>query len=197
MAMKMFMNLKISVFKEFFEKVEQNGLMTDDLKELFEKEYEDIKEQSKQLTKSLNKYYKKKNLSSSDSESDENNSNKKDVKKEKRTPTEHQLRVSKCMAILKYRYPDVKHQVRLGTANYMATFIKNEFNDIDFDTEQDKIEEAVKYCTKQMNDKKGESIYCEESNEDDKSKAETSDTVKKTTKNSKKKQTKKTDEQED
>ena len=189
----MFMNLKISVFKEFFEKVEQNGLMTDDLKELFEKEYEDIKEQSKQLTKSLNKYYKKKNLSSSDSESDENNS----VKKEKRTPTEHQLRVSKCMAILKYRYPDVKHQVRLGTANYMATFIKNEFNDIDFDTEQDKIEEAVKYCTKQMNDKKGESIYCEESNEDDKSKAETSDTVKKTTKNSKKKQTKKTDEQED
>jgi len=194
--MKMFMNLKISVFKEFFEKVEHNGLMTDGLKELFEKEYEEIKEQSKQLTKSLNKFNKRRNLSSTDSESDDN-SNKNNVKKEKRTPTKHQLLVSKCMGILKFRYPDVKHQIRLGTANYMATFIKNEFNDIDFDTEQDKIEQAIKHSTNQMNDKKGESIYCEESNEEDKTKEETSTTVKKTTKNSKKKQAKKTEEQED
>lgn len=159
--MKMFMNMKVSILKEFAEKLEKNELMSDELKEFFEKQYDDCKEQSKHVTKTLNKMNnKKKNHTTSDDESDESN-NTNNVKKEKRNPTEHQARVSKCMNILKEKYPDVKHQIRLGTANYMATYIKNELQDIDFETEPEKVEQAMQHATKQMNEKKGEDIFTE------------------------------------
>ena len=164
--MKMFMNMKVSILKEFAEKLEKSELMSDELKEFFEKQYEECKEQSKHVTKTLNKMNnKKKNnttTSSSDEESDESN-NTNNVKKEKRNPTEHQTRVSKCMNLLKEKYPDVKHQIRLGTANYMATYIKNEFEDMDFETEPEKVEQAMQHAIKQMNEKKGEEIFTESS----------------------------------
>jgi hypothetical protein len=162
MAMKMVANMKVSVLKEFAEKLEKSELMSDELKEIFEKQYEEWKEQSKHITKILNKMNnkKKKNNTTSDEESDESN-NTNNVKKEKRNPTEHQARVSKCMNLLKEKYPDVKHQIRLGTANYMATYIKNEFQDMDFETEPEKVEQAMQHATKRMNDKKGEDIFTE------------------------------------
>ena len=160
--MKMVANMKVSVLKEFAEKLEKSELMSDELKEIFEKQYEEWKEQSKHITKILNKMNnkKKKNNTTSDEESDESN-NTNNVKKEKRNPTEHQARVSKCMNLLKEKYPDVKHQIRLGTANYMATYIKNEFKDMDFETEPEKVEQAMQHATKRMNDKKGEDIFTE------------------------------------
>ena len=160
--MKMVANMKVSVLKEFAEKLEKSELMSDELKEIFEKQYEEWKEQSKHITKILNKMNnkKKKNNTTSDEESDESN-NTNNVKKEKRNPTEHQARVSKCMNLLKEKYPDVKHQIRLGTANYMATYIKNELQDMDFETEPEKVEQAMQHATKRMNDKKGEDIFTE------------------------------------
>ena len=178
MAMKMFMNMKLTMMKDLSERIEKADLMTDDLKKFFDKEFEDIKDNSKLMSKSLNKLNKKRmNASSSESDSDSTGSNKKmkKEKKEKRPPTEHQTRVSKCMVVLKERYAQVKHQIRLGTANYMASYIKNEFSDIDFETDTDKVEQALTVAMKKMNEKKGEEVYstsCETSTSTDEKKKE-------------------------
>jgi len=165
MAMKMFMNMKLSMMKDLSERIEKENLMTDDLKIFFEKELEEIKDNGKMMCKSMNRLNKKRANSSTTEESDESDETAgskkklKKEKKEKRPPTEHQSRVSKCMVVLKERYGQVKHQIRLGTANYMATFIKNEFTDIDFDTELDKVEQALAHSIKRMNEKKNEEVY--------------------------------------
>ena len=165
MAMKMFMNMKLSMMKDLSERIEKENLMTDDLKIFFEKELDEIKDNGKMMCKSMNKLNKKRANSSTTEESDESDETAgskkklKKEKKEKRAPTEHQSRVSKCMVVLKERYSQVKHQIRLGTANYMATFIKNEFTDIDFDTELDKVEQALTDSIKRMNEKKQSEVY--------------------------------------
>lgn len=161
MAMKMLMNMKVSILKEFAEKLEKSELMSNELKESFEKQYEEWKEQSKHITKTLNKMNNKKKNNTTSSSSDEESNDTNNVKKEKRIPTEHQTRVSKCMNLLKEKYPGVKHQIRLGTANYMATYIKNEFENMDFETEPEKVEQAMQYATKKMNENKGEEIFTE------------------------------------
>ena len=172
------MNMKLTMMKDLSERIEKADLMTDDLKKFFDKEFEDIKDNSKLMSKSLNKLNKKRmNASSSESDSDSTGSNKKmkKEKKEKRPPTEHQTRVSKCMVVLKERYAQVKHQTRLGTANYMASYIKNEFSNIDFETDTDKVEQALTVATKKMNEKKGEEVYstsCETSTSTDEKKKE-------------------------
>jgi hypothetical protein len=162
MAMKMFMNMKLSMIKDLSERIEKENLMTDDLKIFLEKELDDIKDNGKMMCKSMNRLNKKRANSSTTEESDESDEttgSKKKLKKEKRPPTEHQSRVSKCMVVLKERYSQVKHQIRLGTANYMATFIKNEFTDIDFNTELDKVEQALAESIKRMNEKKQSDVY--------------------------------------
>jgi hypothetical protein len=140
--------------------------------------------------------------SSTDEGSEESKNN--NVEKEKRNLTEHQVRVSKCMNLLKETYPDVKHQTRLGTANYMATYIKNGFEDFDFETEPEKVEQAIQHATKKMNEKKGEDVFTNSSvneeqteenkdtTEDDKEKGDTKEDEKPSEgKNMKKKKTKK------
>jgi hypothetical protein len=166
MAMKMFMNMKLSMMKDLSERIEKENLMTDDLKIFFEKELDEIKDNGKMMCKSMNRLNKKRANSSTteenSDESDETTGSKKKLKKEKkekRPPTEHQSRVSKCMVVLKERYGQVKHQIRLGTANYMASFIKDEFTNIDFDTELDKVEQALAHSIKRMNEKKNEEVY--------------------------------------
>lgn len=153
----MFMNMKVNILKEIAEKIEKNDLMTDELKDFFEKQYEECKEHSKLFIKTLNKVMNKKKSTTTSNEDDDDS--KSSLKKEKRQPTEHQFRVSKCMTILKKKFPYVKHQIILGTSNYMATYIKNEINDIDFENESERVEQAVEYATKQMNDKKCEDIF--------------------------------------
>lgn len=150
--MKMFLSIKLAVLKECHEKMAQDDIMTDAINDVFEKHYEEIKRQSKQITKLVNKLNKKRTARGVEHEFQNH-------KISKRTPTEHQLRVSKCMSILKERYPDVKHQLRLGTSNYMATFIKNEFGHIDCDTETEKVERAITHSTYQMNEHKKQCIY--------------------------------------
>lgn len=163
MAMKMFMNMKLSMMKDLAERIEKENLMTDDLRTFFDKEFDEIKDSGKMMCKSMNKLNKKRSNSSSTSsesdESDETTGSNKKMKKEKRAPTEHQSRVSKCMVVLKERFGQVKHQIRLGTANYMATFIKTEFTDIDFDTDKEKVEQALHESIKRMNEKKGTDVY--------------------------------------
>jgi hypothetical protein len=162
MVMKMFMNMKLSIMKDLSEMIEKENLMTDDLKIFFEKELEEIKDNCKSICKSMNRLKKKRANSSTTEESDESDEtdgSKKKLKKEKRPPTEHQSRVSKCMVVLKERYGQVKHQIRLGTANYMATFIKNEFTNIDFETELDKVEQALTESIKRMNEKQKSEVY--------------------------------------
>lgn len=161
--MKMFMNMKLSMMKDLSERIEKENLMTDDLKIFFEKELEEIKDNGKMMCKSMNRLNKKRaNSSTTEENSDESDitaGSKKKLKKEKRPPTEHQSRVSKCMVVLKERYGQVKHQIRLGTANFMASFIKDEFTNIDFDTELDKVEQALAHSIKRMNEKKNEEVY--------------------------------------
>ena len=163
MAMKMFMNMKLSMMKDLAERIEKENLMTDDLRTFFDKEFDEIKDSGKMMCKSMNKLNKKRSSSSSTTsesdESDETTGSNKKMKKEKRAPTEHQSRVSKCMVVLKERFGQVKHQIRLGTANYMATFIKTEFTDIDFDTDKEKVEQALHESIKRMNEKKGTDVY--------------------------------------
>lgn len=158
MAMKMFMNMKVNILKEIAEKIEKNELMTDELKDFFDKQYEECKEHSKLVIKTLNKVMNKKK-STTTSDDDDDDDSKSSLKKVKRQPTEHQVRVSKCMNILKNKFPDVKHQIILGTSNYMATYIKNEMNDIDFENDSERVEQAIEYATKQMNEKKCEDIF--------------------------------------
>ena len=158
----MFMNMKLSMMKDLSERIEKENLMTDDLKIFFEKELDEIKDNGKMMCKSMNRLNKKRANSSTTEESDESDEtagSKKKLKKEKRPPTEHQSRVSKCMVVLKERYGQVKHQIRLGTANFMASFIKDEFTNIDFDTELDKVEQALTHSIKRMNEKKNEEVY--------------------------------------
>jgi hypothetical protein len=160
MAIKMFMNMKIDILKELCNKIAQENLMTDELITFFKNEIDEIKSSTKQMSKSLNKINKKKrtsSMSSVESDSDETSESKqKKIKKEKRPPTDHQRRVSRSMMVLKDRFPQVKHQIRLGTSNFMATFIKNEYTDIDFDdsSNSDKIDTALNHAIQKMNERK-------------------------------------------
>jgi hypothetical protein len=165
MALKIFMNMKINMLKELSDKIEQQNLMTDELKTFFENEFDEIKSSTKQMSKSLNKINKKKrtsSMTSTESDSDDTSESKqKKIKKEKRPPTDHQRRVSRSMMVLKDRFPQVKHQIRLGTSNFMATFIKNEYTDIDFDdsSNSDKIDTALNHAIQKMNERKEEAVY--------------------------------------
>lgn len=143
--MKMFADMKTCIIKELVLKLEGENLMNDHLNEFFSNEIKG----NKLVKLTVNKTEKK---------TKKNGYTKKTEKKEKRAPTEHQSRVSECMAYLKEKFPDVKHTIRMGTANYMATYLKD--NDcLIVNTQKPIFEKAFLFATQKMNDKEKKQIF--------------------------------------
>lgn len=94
---KEFIAFKMNIVKEVKKVIEENDLLTADLEKVFK-------------TKLLLV---------------EDNVPTKKEKKTRNGPTEHNLRVKAGMEFLKEQYPHVLHKIRLGTANYASTFLKN------------------------------------------------------------------------
>ena len=142
--MKMFAEMKTCIIKELIVKLDKENLMNDDLTEFFLNEIK----HNKMIKLIANKTEKK----------TRQNATMQKEKKEKRPPTEHQSRVSDCMVYLKEKFPEVKHTVRMGTANYMATYLKE--NDcLVVDIHKPVFEKAFLSAITKMNNKQKEEIF--------------------------------------
>ena len=142
--MKMFAEMKTCIIKELIVKLDKENLMNDDLTEFFLNEIK----HNKMIKLIANKTEKK----------TRQNVTMQKEKKEKRPPTEHQSRVSDCMVYLKEKFPEVKHTVRMGTANYMATYLKE--NDcLVVDIHKPVFEKAFLSAITKMNNKQKEEIF--------------------------------------
>ena len=146
--MKMFAEMKTCIIKELMLKLKKDDIMSDELEKFFKNEIYEIK--SIKLT--VNKINKKEKKVSNTKKT-----NDKPVK-QKRAPTEHQTRVSECMVFLKKHYSQVKHTIRLGTANYMATFLKQN-NCAVVDVNEPVFEKAHIFAITKMNKKEDKEIY--------------------------------------
>ena len=144
----MFADMKTCIVKELMLKLKNDDLMNDELEKFFQNEI--FKNKSIKLT--VNKINKKEKKVSNTKKT-----NEKPVK-QKRAPTEHQTRVSECMVFLKKHYSQVKHTIRLGTANYMATFLKQN-NCAIVDVNKPVFEKAHIFAITKMNEKKNKEIY--------------------------------------
>lgn len=134
--MSVYFQLKVDVLKEIAFKLDSQDLLTDTLKLfLFEEMFgiTDTKHNDKQKE------------------------NKKENQKRKRLPTLHQQRISKCMKLIKNKFPNVKHQFCLGASHCMIAYLKQK-NGLDF--RDDKIvEESITIAAKEFNDKRKEKIF--------------------------------------
>lgn len=143
-AFKLFLNLKEDVMKEIASKLESKKLMTDSLKIFF---FEEIRA----LDTSLNVIDDIPQLSTKQEEKP------KKERKTKRPPTEHQQRVSRCMKLVRARYPDVRHQLCLGASQYMLTHLK-ENKCLDF-SDESVVNQGIITGAMLMNEKRGECVF--------------------------------------
>lgn len=130
--------LKEEVLKEIAFKMDSQDLLTDTLKLfLFEEMFgiKDTKHKDKQ----------------------------KENKKRKRLPTSHQQHISKCMKLIKNKFPNVKHQFCLGASHFMIAFLKQK-NGIDFRDDRI-VEESIIVAAQEFNDKRKEKIFTIEESE--------------------------------
>lgn len=142
--MKMFAEMKTCIIKELIVKLDEENLMNDHLTEFFLNEIK----QNKMIKLTANKNERK----------TKNEVMMQKENKEKRAPTEHQSRVSVCMVHLKEKFPEVKHTIRMGTANYMATYLKE--NDcLVADIHNPIFEKALILATSKMNRKENKEFF--------------------------------------
>jgi hypothetical protein len=130
-SFQQFLSVKTVIVNEIIQKLTEQGLMTEELSAFFEIQISDVVEVGKKEKVKLRK--------------------EKSAAKEKRPPTPHQLRVSKCLSILKERYAHVAHRYRMGAAQFMAAYLRDNEN-IEGDNHEN---DAVLNAVEKMNEKHG------------------------------------------
>lgn len=129
-----YFQLKEDVLKDIAFKLESHDLLTDTLKLFFFEEMFGIRD-----------------------------TKHKDKHKRKRLPTPHQQRISKCMKLIKNKFPNVKHQFCLGASHCMIAYLKQK-NGLDFRDDRI-VEESIIVAAQEFNDKRKEKIFAIEESE--------------------------------
>ena len=136
-SFQQFLSVKIDILKDLIMKITEKNIMTDELSAFFDTQISDVAEVEKKEKVKLRK--------------------EKSVVKEKRPATPHQLRVGNSFVVLKERYAHVAHRYRMGAAQFMAAYIRDNEKIEGDDQEND----AVLHAIEKMNEKHG-NIFTDE-----------------------------------
>ncbi len=113
---KDFVAFKLNIIKEVKKIIQENELLSEPLEELFKNKLMVIEDK---VTKTKER-------------------------KKRDGPSEHNLRVKAGMAYLKEKYPHVAHKIRLGTANYGSTYLK--------ENPEAELEECIAYAINKVHE---------------------------------------------
>jgi hypothetical protein len=136
-SFQQFLSVKIDILKDLIMKITEKNLMTEELSAFFDTQISDVAEVEKKEKVKLRK--------------------EKSVVKEKRPATPHQLRVGNSFVVLKERYAHVAHRYRMGAAQFMAAYIRDNEKIEGDDQEND----AILHAIEKMNEKHG-NIFTDE-----------------------------------